>query len=40
RGLLNLDCGESVIRISPPPTLTHEEAATGLEIMREALRGL
>lgn len=40
RGLLNLDCGESVIRISPPLTLTREEAATGLDIMREAFRGL
>ncbi|THF88715.1 acetyl ornithine aminotransferase family protein [Deinococcus sp. KSM4-11] len=40
RGLLNLDCGEAVIRISPPLILTQEEAATGLEIMREALREL
>lgn len=40
RGLLNLDCGEAVIRISPPLILTREDAATGLEIMREALRGL
>lgn len=40
RGLLNLDCGEAVIRISPPLILTHEEAATGLAIMREALASL
>ena len=35
KGLLNLDCGEAVIRISPPLILTREEAATGLKIMRE-----
>ncbi|GHF31574.1 4-aminobutyrate aminotransferase [Deinococcus metalli] len=40
RGLLNLDCGEAVIRISPPLILTREDAATGLEIMRETLRAL
>ncbi|OLV20242.1 acetyl ornithine aminotransferase family protein [Deinococcus marmoris] len=40
RGLLNLDCGEAVIRVSPPLILTREDAETGLEIMREALRGL
>ncbi|BDP41803.1 acetylornithine/acetyl-lysine aminotransferase [Deinococcus aetherius] len=40
RGLLNLDCGEAVIRISPPLILTREEAATGLSIMREALATL
>ncbi|WP_295822726.1 acetyl ornithine aminotransferase family protein [uncultured Deinococcus sp.] len=40
RGLLNLDCGEAVIRISPPLILTREEAATGLALMREALRSL
>ena len=40
RGLLNLDCGESVIRVSPPLILTKEDAQTGLEIMREALRSL
>ncbi len=34
-GLLNLDCGESVIRVSPPLILTLAEAKTGLEIMRE-----
>ena len=34
-GLLNLDCGESVIRISPPLILTMEEAQTGLDIMRQ-----
>lgn len=40
KGLLNLDCGEAVIRISPPLILTREEAATGLGIMRQALREL
>jgi 4-aminobutyrate aminotransferase len=40
RGLLNLDCGEAVIRVSPPLILTREEAQTGLEIMRAALRDL
>lgn len=40
RGLLNLDCGEAVIRISPPLILTREEAETGLAIMREALDSL
>ncbi|GBF07742.1 4-aminobutyrate aminotransferase [Deinococcus aerius] len=40
RGLLNLDCGEAVIRISPPLILTREEAETGLGIMREALASL
>lgn len=40
RGLLNLDCGESVIRISPPLILTKEDAETGLEIMREVFRAL
>ena len=40
RGLLNLDCGEAVIRVSPPLILTREEAQTGLEIMRGALRSL
>lgn len=40
RGLLNLDCGEAVIRVSPPLILTREEAQTGLEIMREALASL
>lgn len=40
KGLLNLDCGEAVIRISPPLILTREEAETGLKIMREALAGL
>ncbi|MBB6098454.1 4-aminobutyrate aminotransferase [Deinobacterium chartae] len=37
RGLLNLDCGESSIRLSPPLILTLEEAQVGLEIVREAL---
>ena len=40
KGLLNLDCGEAVIRISPPLILTREEAETGLKIMREALAAL
>ncbi|MFC4455995.1 acetyl ornithine aminotransferase family protein [Deinococcus sonorensis] len=40
RGLLNLDCGESVIRVSPPLILTREEAEVGLQIMREALASL
>lgn len=40
RGLLNLDCGESTIRISPPLILTREEAGVGLSIMREALASL
>ena len=40
KGLLNLDCGEAVIRISPPLILTREEAATGLKIMREVLEEL
>lgn len=40
RGLLNLDCGEAVIRVSPPLILTREEAQTGLELMRGALRSL
>lgn len=40
KGLLNLDCGEAVIRISPPLILTREDAETGLGIMREALAEL
>lgn len=40
KGLLNLDCGEAVIRISPPLILTREDAETGLQIMREALSEL
>ncbi|AFZ69079.1 acetyl ornithine aminotransferase family protein [Deinococcus peraridilitoris] len=40
RGLLNLDCGESTIRISPPLILTRNEAGVGLELMREALSSL
>ncbi|SMB93551.1 acetyl ornithine aminotransferase family protein [Deinococcus hopiensis] len=40
KGLLNLDCGEAVIRISPPLILTREDAQTGLGIMREALAEL
>ncbi|MPY65360.1 acetyl ornithine aminotransferase family protein [Deinococcus sp. SDU3-2] len=40
KGLLNLDCGEAVIRISPPLILTREDAETGLKIMREALAAL
>lgn len=40
KGLLNLDCGEAVIRISPPLILTREEAETGLAIMRETFAEL
>ncbi|ACO45780.1 acetyl ornithine aminotransferase family protein [Deinococcus deserti] len=40
KGLLNLDCGEAVIRISPPLILTREDAETGLQIMRQALSEL
>lgn len=40
KGLLNLDCGEAVIRISPPLILTREEAETGLGIMREVFEEL
>ena len=40
RGLLNLDCGEAVIRVSPPLILTKDEADVGLAIMREALASL
>ena len=40
KGLLNLDCGEAVIRISPPLILTREEAATGLDIMRGVFQEL
>lgn len=40
KGLLNLDCGEAVIRISPPLILTKEEAQTGLEIMRRSFEAM
>ena len=40
RGLLNLDCGEAVIRVSPPLILTREEARVGLDIVREAFEGV
>ncbi|PYE52935.1 acetyl ornithine aminotransferase family protein [Deinococcus yavapaiensis] len=40
RGLLNLDCGESAWRLSPPLILTKDEAAVGLDIVRDALRSL
>ena len=40
KGLLNLDCGEAVIRISPPLILTREEAQTGLEIMRRSFEAM
>lgn len=40
KGLLNLDCGEAVIRISPPLILTKEEAATGLEMMRRTFEAM
>ncbi|WP_027482174.1 acetyl ornithine aminotransferase family protein [Deinococcus pimensis] len=40
RGLLNLDCGESSIRLSPPLILTREEAGVGMEIVADALASL
>ena len=40
KGLLNLDCGEAVIRVSPPLILTREEAETGLAIMRDTFAEL
>jgi 4-aminobutyrate aminotransferase len=36
-GLLLLGCGEATIRFCPPLCMTKEEAATGLEILREVL---
>jgi len=40
RGLLNLDCGESSLRLSPPLILTREEAEVGMEIVADALASL
>jgi len=40
RGLLNLPCGESAIRLSPPLILTRDEAEVGLGLLREALQSL
>ncbi len=37
RGLLTLGCGKSTIRVSPPLTLTKEEADEGLEILDESI---
>ena len=37
RGLLLLTAGTRAVRISPPLVLTHEEAATGLELIASAL---
>jgi 4-aminobutyrate aminotransferase len=38
RGLLVLSCGESVIRIMPPLTITQEEMEQGLEILASVLK--
>ncbi len=38
RGLLLLGCGKSVVRISPPLSITIPEVEEGLEIFEEALR--
>ena len=37
RGLLVLEAGHTVVRVSPPLILTAEEAAVGLEIFGEAV---
>jgi len=37
RGLLTLGCGESVIRISPPLSISKNEIDEGLEILEEAI---
>jgi 4-aminobutyrate aminotransferase len=37
RGLLLLTAGTRAVRISPPLVLTPDEAATGLEILEDAL---
>ena len=37
RGLLTLGCGRSVIRISPPLSITREEIEEGLGIFEDAL---
>lgn len=38
KGLLLLGCGEATIRFCPPLSITREEIATGLEILREVIR--
>jgi 4-aminobutyrate aminotransferase len=38
RGLLLLTAGARAVRICPPLVIDREEAATGLEIIEEALR--
>ena len=37
RGLLTLSCGESVIRISPPLSISKNEIEEGLQILEEAI---
>lgn len=37
RGLLTLGCGKSVIRVSPPLCITHEQIEEGMEILEEAI---
>ena len=37
RGLLTLEAGQTVVRISPPLVLTEAEAATGLRLFGEAV---
>jgi 4-aminobutyrate aminotransferase len=37
RGLLTLGCGKSVIRISPPLTVSKSEIDQGLEILEESI---
>jgi 4-aminobutyrate aminotransferase len=37
KGLMLLPAGESAIRISPPLTITKEQAARGLGILEECL---
>jgi 4-aminobutyrate aminotransferase len=38
RGLFTLGCGKSTIRVSPPLTLTRDEADEGLEILKNPFR--
>jgi 4-aminobutyrate aminotransferase len=38
RGLLTLGCGRSVIRISPPLSITKAEIDEGLQIFEEAIQ--
>ena len=37
-GLLVGSAGESVLRLTPPLTITHGEVATGLSLLEEVLR--